>query len=179
MLVDRSEIEEFPFHGKFYRSSVDKSGGLKAAVQTRTLVLETECDIQEARSTTFTSSTYVIYFPISVPSDIPIRIGDTFEGDMYGISINGVIAGMGASELGGCMVYIKDVSFLCSRIWKPTLCTFHELCYCRIFCNIGDFVTAEDERLLIDIDAVFSEHLLHSDSSNSLDLSAYEFCVFL
>lgn len=108
MTIDRTQIVEYPYSGKFYRTTVDKSGGLKQSSETKSLVLETECDIQEAHSATFVSTTYAIYFPLTSNAECLVRVGDTFEGSMNGLSVNGVVAGVYPSQLGGCLAYLKD-----------------------------------------------------------------------
>lgn len=108
MTVDRTEIVEYPFTGAFYRITVDKSGGLKQVTTKKELVLETECDVQNAHSAIFTSTTYTVYFPITLSEGTPVRVGDSFEATIAGITVNGVVSGVYPSQLGGCLAYLKD-----------------------------------------------------------------------
>lgn len=78
----------------------------------RTLILQVECDITEAGHTgksVFIDASFAIYFDIECePDEIPIKRGDIFESDMYGLEVNGKVVGIFPSQLHGCVVYIND-----------------------------------------------------------------------
>lgn len=111
MIVDRTLIEDYPFSGKFTRLTVDESKPLDQRVEESVVILETECDIQEAsRSEAYAASiiTFVVYFPFDTNQGVSIRRGDLFEGDMYGVEVKGEVSGIFPTQLGGCEVHLKD-----------------------------------------------------------------------
>lgn len=135
MRLKRKAIAEYPFHGTFYTVITNKpedgdllgNGGLldgdllggedtddslNAGTLEETILLETECDIQQA-SKMFNGGTimadYDVFFPLKKGSVSPVKIGDMFRcpKESYGIGINGRVTGMGISQLGGVKVNIK------------------------------------------------------------------------
>lgn len=135
MRFKRKAIAEYPFHGTFYTvitkkpedgdllgngglldgdllGGEDTAGSPNTETSEETILLETECDIQQA-SKMFNGSTimadYNVFFPLKKGSVSPVKIGDMFrcpEGS-YGIGINGRVTGMEISQLGGVKVNIK------------------------------------------------------------------------
>jgi hypothetical protein len=74
------------------------------------IILETECDIQEASHTDgeLLTADYTVYFPMR--EDLgEIKNGVLFEGDMYGAKVNGKVVGVFPSQLGGVKVYVQDL----------------------------------------------------------------------
>lgn len=135
MRLKRKAIAEYPFHGTFYTVITNKpedgdllgNGGLldgdllggedtddslNAGTLEETILLETECDIQQA-SKMFNGGTimadYNVFFPLKKSSISPVKIGDMFRcpKESYGIGINGRVIGMEISQLGGVKVNIK------------------------------------------------------------------------
>ena len=135
MRLKRKAIAEYPFHGIFYTVITKKpedgdllgNGGLldgdllggedtddslNAGTLEETILLETECDIQQA-SKMFNGGTimadYDVFFPLKKGSVSPVKIGDMFRcpKESYGIGINGRVIGMEISQLGGVKVNIK------------------------------------------------------------------------
>lgn len=135
MRLKRKAIAEYPFHGIFYTVITKKpedgdllgNGGLldgdllggedtddslNAGTLEETILLETECDIQQA-SKMFNGGTimadYNVFFPLKKSSISPVKIGDMFRcpKESYGIGINGRVIGMEISQLGGVKVNIK------------------------------------------------------------------------
>ena len=49
MIIDRDLIQEYPFNGSFYTYGIDMTKPLTERVEEEVLVLETKCDIQEAK----------------------------------------------------------------------------------------------------------------------------------
>lgn len=135
MRLKRKAITEYPFHGTFYTvitkkpedgdllgngglldgdllGSEDTAGSLNTETSEETILLETECDIQQA-SKMFNGGTimadYNVFFPLKKGSISPVKIGDMFRcpEESYGIGINGRVTGMEISQLGGVKVNIK------------------------------------------------------------------------
>lgn len=135
MRFKRKAIAEYPFHGTFYTvitkkpedgdllgngglldgdllGGEDTAGSLNTETSEETILLETECDIQQA-SKMFNGSTimadYNVFFPLKKGSVSPVKIGDMFRcpEESYGIGINGRVTGMEISQLGGVKVNIK------------------------------------------------------------------------
>jgi len=75
-----------------------------------TVLLETECDIQQAakliNSGTIMAD-FKVFFPCEVGASLPIRFNTKFRCDDYAIPINGRVVGLEYSQLGGCSVDIK------------------------------------------------------------------------
>lgn len=124
MDVDRELMEEYPFEGSFYEvRTINEDAELIDQEEEEVLVLTTKCDIQQASllgNAGFKIGTYDIFFPLNKKEeytsdsdkyeDIPVKRGMIFRGTMYGYLVDGVVNGVGASILGGCVVQIKDLS---------------------------------------------------------------------
>ncbi len=127
MYINRKAITEYPFHGTFFTVKTvkpengdllgDIDGDLlgdeeETETSEETILLETECDIQQAAKM-FNGGTimadYDVYFPLEKGSISPVNLGDMFRcpKESYGISINGRVIGMEISQLGGVKVNIK------------------------------------------------------------------------
>lgn len=108
--IDRG-IEEYPYHGRFYRIGFDMDVPLDQRVPIEKTVLDTECDIQEAGSNVtggITNASFSIYFPFDTEGEMPVRRGDQFKGEMYGMVVDGQVIGVFPTQLGGCVAYLKD-----------------------------------------------------------------------
>lgn len=128
MRLKRKAITEYPFHGTFYTVITNKpedgdllgDGDLlwdektdsspKVSTAGETILLETECDIQQA-SKLINSGTimadYKVFFPCEVGGRLPIRFNTNFKCGDYAIPIQGRVVGLEYSQLGGCHVDIK------------------------------------------------------------------------
>ena len=103
---------EFPFNGVFYRTYIDETKPLDERVEEQEILLETICDIQQVSQSSggnFVNASFEVYFPISIAQNLNIKRGNFFEGEMYGMKVNGEIIGIYPSQLGGCTVYLKDI----------------------------------------------------------------------
>lgn len=103
---------EYPFNGIFYRTFIDESKPLDERVEEQETLLETPCDIQQVSQNdggNFVNASFKVYFPISTNVDLNIKRGHFFDGEMYGMKVNGEIIGIFPSQLGGCTVYLKDI----------------------------------------------------------------------
>lgn len=112
MIIDRDEIQEYPFTGSFYTYGVDESKPLDEQVEEEILILETPCDIQEAAKSDsggFINASFNIFFPFDKKVGISVKRGMTFKGSIYGMNVIGEVIGIFPNQLGGCSVYIKDV----------------------------------------------------------------------
>lgn len=111
MIAYKNLIQEYPFKGAFYRLEKDMSKPPSQQKLEEVLVLETECDIQEAQksdSSGVFTSTYNVYFPFDKEKGVDIRKGMLFKGSFYGVEVEGEIFGIFPTQLGGCAVYLKD-----------------------------------------------------------------------
>lgn len=111
MIVDRTPIEDYPFRGAFTRLMIDETKPLSERTEEETVILETECDIQESSRTEASGAnnvTFAVYFPFSLNEGVSIRRGDVFTGDMYGVEVRGEVSGIFPTQLGGCEVHLKD-----------------------------------------------------------------------
>ena len=112
MYRDTNVLNDYPFYGKFYEIFVDKTKPLNQQKAEKRVVFETKCDIQESShswSNNFIWAKYAIYFPFDVSNDtMKIKLGDYFEGNIYGLIVNGKVVGVFPSQLGGVTAYIQD-----------------------------------------------------------------------
>lgn len=128
MRLKRKAITQYQFHGTFYTVITNKpedgdllgDGDLPGDERTdsspevhttgETILLETECDIQQA-SKLINSGTimadYKVFFPCEIGAQLPIRFNTNFKCEDYAIPINGRVVGLEYSQLGGCHVDIK------------------------------------------------------------------------
>ena len=120
--VDNGLMEEYPFHGEFYVTKIlDEGASLIEQEEVTELVYETDCDIQQASilgNAGFKTSSYNVYFPLKEKSewakvadrfeDIKAKRGRYFRAEVWGYKVDGIVEGVGFSQLGGCVVQIKD-----------------------------------------------------------------------
>lgn len=113
MYRDNNILNNYPFKGIFYEVFIDKTKPLNEQKAERRVLFETICDIQESShswSNNFIWAKYVIYYPFDVDKDtIRVKLGDLFEGDIYGLTVNGKVVGVFPSQLGGVTVYVQDI----------------------------------------------------------------------
>lgn len=112
MYVDKSTHMDFPYYGEFYRMSIDESKPLNEQVEEKVTVYRTKCDVTESLhswSNNFIWAKYAVYFPFDKEDGILVKIGDLFEADVYGMTINGKVIGVFPSQLGGITCYIQDI----------------------------------------------------------------------
>lgn len=109
--IDRNILQDYPYYGYFYRIRVDDSKSLLEQTEEKVVVYETACDITESShswSNNFIWAKYAVYFPFDkANAEIDIRLGDIFEADLYGISVNGKVVGVFPSQLGGVTAYVQ------------------------------------------------------------------------
>lgn len=119
MYTDRNALEEYNYHGIFFRreSKIPEDGNLlEDSGEGETIIYETECDIQETNKL-FNSGVltmgYTIYFPTPQDKDKQERIPDgikpgiRFRAEMYGMAIEGMVTGVYPTQMHGCVAYIK------------------------------------------------------------------------
>lgn len=119
MYTDRNTLEEYAYTGCFYKdeSNPPKDGNLlDDSTDYKDIILNTKCDIQKTDNL-FTSGVitmgYTIYFPMPVNDNeeeyIPkdLKPGVRFKGEMYGMSVDGMVIGVYPTEMHGCVAYIK------------------------------------------------------------------------
>ena len=102
--IDRDELQDFPFTGKFYKSEIDKTKPLTEQVETEVTIAEVVCDIQEEsnfRATATAKAVYGVYVPFdSDTTEIPVQRGHMFKGYQYGLLVSGKVIGVFPSQLG-------------------------------------------------------------------------------
>ena len=111
MIIDRTELEEYPFEGDFYTYGVDESKPLDEQVEEEILVLHTKCDIQESQKSDSSGnivSSFNVYWPFDTEKGTSIKRGMIFKGSMYNLEVNGRVIGLFPTQLGGCACYVKD-----------------------------------------------------------------------
>ena len=119
MYTDRSALAEYAYKGVFYKKedSPSEDGDLlNGGDEVETIILETECDIQETNKL-FNSGVvtmgYTIYFPNPTDDEDNERIPDglkpgiRFRGEMYGMPVDGMVIGVYPTQMHGCVAYIK------------------------------------------------------------------------
>lgn len=112
MYIERNRVQQYPFIGTFYTSIVDENAPLDQQVETKKVVLTTECDITESSHTWGQDAMwakYAVYFPYNEEAPLEVKLGTLFEANMYGLKIDGKVIGVFPSQLGGVAVYIQDM----------------------------------------------------------------------
>lgn len=111
MYIDRNGSTEYPFEGVFYTVRIDESLPLDQQEEKKVIVLRTKCDIQESQKSESggnIAAAFNIFFPFDKNKGIPVTRGMIFEGNMYGLTVNGVVIGIFPTQAGGCVCYISD-----------------------------------------------------------------------
>lgn len=119
MYTDRNALKEYAYIGEFYTSEdspSDDGNLLVDNVAKETIILSTECDIQETNKL-FTSGVitmgYTIYFPMPTDDNgkefIPngLKPGVRFRSTMYNMTVDGMVIGVYPTQMHGCVAYIK------------------------------------------------------------------------
>lgn len=109
MIIDSTELKEYPFFGEFWEMRVDTSLPPSQREEVKVVLLSTECDIQESQKTDIDGATqvkYNVYFPFDIKEGIPVKRGISFSGMMYGMQVEGKVIGLFPTQLGGCTCYI-------------------------------------------------------------------------
>lgn len=112
MVADMELLVEYPFNGAFYTFGRDESKPLDQQKEEKILIMETVCDIQESQKSDSSgniTASFNIYFPFDKKEGIKIVRGMRFEGEMYGLKVNGEVIGVFPTQMGGCACYIKDL----------------------------------------------------------------------
>lgn len=113
MYTNKNISREFPFDATFYTIEIDESKPLDQQREEKIVVLETKCDITESShnySSNFISAKFSVFFPFdSENGEVLVRVGHSFEADMYGMQINGKVVGVFPSQINGVTVYIQDI----------------------------------------------------------------------
>lgn len=106
-------LEEYPYRGEFSRMEIPDDVPLNQQKPTKVIVLETVCDIQEnnhTKSNSFLKSNWSVFIPFDTHNEtIVIQTGDTFIGEIYGMTINGKVEAVFPSRLGGLKAYVNDL----------------------------------------------------------------------
>lgn len=109
MYTDIHEMQEFPFTGVFYKLEVDTSLDLIEQTSTEVVICTVKCDIQEGgnyRASSTLKAVYEVYVPFDEEegteglNDIPVKRGDLFRGETYGLVVSGTVMGVFASNVG-------------------------------------------------------------------------------
>ena len=112
MYTDHNRLQDYPFDGVFYQVYIDTNKPLNEQKEEKKIILETKCDITESShswSRNFIWAKYAIYFPFDKEKDeIKVKLGDLFEGEIYGLTVNGKVVGVFPSQLGAVTVYVQD-----------------------------------------------------------------------
>lgn len=111
MYIDRNEISEYSFIGRFFKYEVDESLPADEQEEKEVLVLETPCDIQEAQKSDsggILTNMFNVYFPFDKNIGINMKRGMTFKSSLYGLKIDGEVISIVPNQMGGCSVYVQD-----------------------------------------------------------------------
>lgn len=112
MYIDRNKLQDYPFDGIFYDVYIDKNVPLNQQKEEKRVIFQTKCDIQESShswSNNFIWAKYAVHFPFDKDNEnVKVRLGNLFEGNIYGLTINGKVVGVFPSQLGGVTVYVQD-----------------------------------------------------------------------
>lgn len=116
MYTEKDKLQEYPYEGTFYTMKIDDNKPLYEQVEEKVVLFQTKCDILEAnRNVTkdFITAKYAIYYPVEKAEDgtippIKFKVGDFFEAEVMGYSINGKVIGVFPSQMEAITVYIQD-----------------------------------------------------------------------
>lgn len=118
-------IEEFPHKGVFYvmEEVAPQDGDLlseEAGVATEKVILETDCDIQQANKmfgSGVIQNQWTVFFTFDKREGLPegLRLGSRFRAEIHGMSVEGTVIGLWPTEVapfknvntGGCTAEIK------------------------------------------------------------------------
>lgn len=109
--IDRDELQDYPFTGKFYKSEIDKTLPLTQQVEKEVTIADVVCDIQEEsnfRATATAKAVYGVYVPFDSETDVvPVQRGHMFKGYQYGLLVSGKVIGVFPSQLGTFQNYTE------------------------------------------------------------------------
>lgn len=109
--IDKNELQNFPFTGEFYRSTVDKSLPPSQQVEEEEVIARVNCDIQEGsngRTANTVKAVYEVFVPFdSDATEIPVQRGHLFRGTQYGLLVAGKVIGVFPSQLGTLENYFE------------------------------------------------------------------------
>ena len=112
MYIDRNRLQLYPYTATFYKTIIDESKPLDEREEEKVIIFETQCDITESShswSRNFIWAKYSVYFPFDKnDEDIVIKMGDLFEANLHGLTVNGKVVGVFPTQMGGVTVYIQD-----------------------------------------------------------------------
>lgn len=112
MIIDRDDIYEYPYAGEFYHTGIDETLPYdQRDEEVKIIDFTTSCDIIEASASTkqeYVDAKWTVFFPFYKETGIDVKIGQLFNGSMYGFSVNGKVIGVAPSQLGGCTAHISD-----------------------------------------------------------------------
>lgn len=108
MFIDKTSLDEFPFTGVFYNIVVDENVEPILQKTEEVVICTVKCDIQEGgnyRASSTLKAVYEVFVPFDERnreglSDIPVKRGDLFRGETYGLVVSGTVMGVFASQVG-------------------------------------------------------------------------------
>lgn len=102
--IDRDEIQNYPFIGEFYTSTIDRTLPLTEQVEKEVLICKVNCDIQEGannRTSTTVKAVYEVFVPFDSDfGEVPVQRGNLFRGYQYGLLVAGRVIGVFPSQVG-------------------------------------------------------------------------------
>lgn len=103
-------MKRYPYHGVFYKESIDTSLPLTEREMGRTVVYETECDVQETSKAAnpMLISTWSVFFPFDASQSLPVLRGSYFSAEVCGQTVRGEVTNVVPSLLNGVVAYVKD-----------------------------------------------------------------------
>lgn len=100
--IDRDELQDYPFHGTFYKAVKNYSSLLNPV--TEEVVAEVVCDIQKHSGilvSNVTKAVYDVYVPFDSESDVvPVQRGMMFRGEQHGLLVSGRVTGVSPMQVG-------------------------------------------------------------------------------
>lgn len=100
--IDMNELQEYPFTGEFYKSTIDTTKPLTDRKEVKVVIAQVVCDIQEdknSRVNATAKTTYEVYVPFD-GDEIPVEVGHMFSGTQYGLLVAGKVIGVFPSQVG-------------------------------------------------------------------------------
>ena len=105
MYNDFYGVDEFPFHGVFYRIGIDETKPLEERSEEEIEILDTPCDMYDGSG--LNTDTFTIFFPFDIRNEnITINEGDMIKANVAGMEQRGKIIGIYPSQLGGCKIVL-------------------------------------------------------------------------
>lgn len=108
---DSRGVDDFPFEGLFYTTTIDTSVDLDEQTETEVVILRTKCDITEASHARVNGSLnamYAVFVPFCKRCEgVKINRGDLFRANVYGLLVKGKVEGVFPSTEGGFVCYVQ------------------------------------------------------------------------